>query len=77
MQPAGAGAVLEVQDRLASRGASQGNNLVVQDSVGGHLFESPQILSGPSPFASAEYNINFWCKFKLFFRPVSSLQKAF
>ena len=54
VQPVGAGAVLEVEDRLASRGSSQGNNLVVQDSVGGHLVESPQILSGPSPSASAE-----------------------
>ena len=54
VQPAGAGAVLEVQDRLASRSASQGNNLVVQDSVGGQLVEPSPNLSGPSPRAIVE-----------------------
>ena len=54
VQPAGAGAVLEVQDRLASRGVSQGNNLVVQDSVGGQLVKLPPNLLGPSPSAIVE-----------------------
>ena len=54
VQHAGAGAVLEVQDRLASRSASQGNNLVVQDSVGGQLVEPSPNLSGPSPRAIVE-----------------------
>ena len=43
-----------VMDRLASRGASQGNNLVVQDSVGGQLVELPPNLSGTSPSAIVE-----------------------
>ena len=54
VQPAGAGAVLGVQDRLGSRSASQGNNLVVQDSVGGQLVEPSPNLSGPSPSAIVE-----------------------
>ena len=37
VQPAGAGAVLEVQDRLGSGSASQKNNLVVQEHVDGQL----------------------------------------
>ena len=43
-----------MQDRLASRSASQGNNLVVQDSVGGQLVEPSPNLSGPSPSAIVE-----------------------
>ena len=54
VQPAGAGAAREVQDRLASKSSSQGNDLVVQDSVGGQLVKAPQILSGSSPSTSAE-----------------------
>ena len=49
VQPAGAGAVLEVQDRLKTRSASQGNNLVMQEQVDGQLVESSPHLSGLSP----------------------------
>ena len=56
VQPARAGAVLEVQDRLESRSASKRNNLVVQEQVDGQLGEPSQQLSyavppGPSPSA--------------------------
>ena len=49
VQPAGAGAVLEVQDRLESRSASQGNNLLVQEQVNGQSAEPSPHLSGLSP----------------------------
>ena len=49
VQPAGAGAVLEVQDRLESRSASQGNNILVQEQVDGQLAKQSPHLSGLSP----------------------------
>jgi hypothetical protein len=57
-QPAGAGPTREVPVRLASGRSSDGINLAVQDSGGGHLVKSPRILTGPSPSVSTEVGPN-------------------
>ena len=55
MQPARAGTVLEVEDRLETRSASQKNNLVVQEQVDGQLGEQQSYAVPPGPSPSTEH----------------------